>query len=81
MALTTVASVYAGFVGGELVRAHYNSLTPEQQAIWDQKRLIHHGQLGVLMAGTGLLLMNPGYTPLISGLGVGLVISDRDDLV
>jgi len=80
VAIALGAGLTAYFVG-EAFKARYNSLTPEQKLVWDQNRILHHGTVGLLMTAGGLLLVHPVYTPIVTGAGMGLVISDKDDFV
>ena len=74
------ASMAAGYVAGAGANNVYNSMTPEQQAQWDQNRWMHHGTLGLLMVVVGGILVHPIYTPTLIGTGIGLAISDSKDL-
>lgn len=68
-----------GFVVGRLigdkVNKIYESRTPEEKAIWEVGRPMHHGDLGYVLAEDGKKKRDP----LMKGVGKGLMLSDIKD--
>jgi hypothetical protein len=64
-----------GFLVGSIPTDKYNSLSEAEKLEWDQKRTIHHGDLGAIIGDYGHRKSNP----FVEGLGSGLMDSDRQD--
>ena len=75
MILEGAAGLIIGYALGELANAAYDSMTPGQKQEHRKNRIMHHGEAGCLVVAAGMGAKSPG----ISGLGAGLMISDRKD--
>jgi hypothetical protein len=65
----------AGKLIGDGVNEIYASRKPEEKAIWDLARPMHHGDLGFVLAEEGKKKRDP----LMKGVGKGLMLSDIKD--
>jgi len=64
-----------GFLAGEIANEKYKSLSDSEKHVWNQERIMHHGDFGVIVEDYGRKKKNP----LVKGLGEGLKESDRQD--
>jgi hypothetical protein len=64
-----------GLLAGAIANEKYNSLSDSEKQVWNQERLMHHGDFGAIVEDYGRKKKNP----LVRGLGSGLMDSDRQD--
>jgi len=64
-----------GLLAGAIATEKYNSLSDSEKQVWDQERIMHHGDFGAIVEDYGRKKKNP----LVAGLGSGLMDSDRQD--
>jgi hypothetical protein len=64
-----------GFLAGAIANEKYNSLSDSEKQTWNQERIMHHGDFGVIVEDYGRRKKNP----LVEGLGSGLMDSDKQD--
>jgi len=65
----------AAYLVGKAVTNHYEACDRETKRQWDRERIMHHGELGCLALGAGILAKSPN---LVS-TGLGLMASDTQD--
>jgi hypothetical protein len=75
-----------GMVASEIISAYWRSRYPNAPKIYAFNRRIHHGELGVLLTLSALLLRrtNPAVSiaaSVLTGIGLGLIKDDRADIM
>jgi hypothetical protein len=64
-----------GYALGEQAKRRYEAFTPQQRDEYRKNRVAHHGEVGCIMLAVGA----GGGSPVLAGIGAGLMISDRKD--
>lgn len=64
-----------GLLAGAIANEKYNSLSDPEKQVWNQERIMHHGDFGAVVEDYGRRKKNP----LVEGLGSGLMDSDKQD--
>ena len=67
-----LGTLVAGFVVAELYKKY---ATPDEKQRWQNFVKMHHGEVGAVMAGVGLLAKSPK----LIGSGLGLMLHDKAD--
>ncbi len=70
-----LSGIAIGACAGECANVIYRNCSQEEKVRWQDKRVMHHGELGVYAVATALKTRSP----FLTGLGIGLAISDIDD--
>jgi hypothetical protein len=73
-----ISGILGGLTGvliGEIANASHAECTPQEKRKWADNRIMHHGEFGVYTAIVGAA----SKSPFLTGIGLGLVISDLDD--
>ena len=75
-----------GIIASEIFSAYWRSRYPNPPKVYAFNRRIHHGELGVLLTLSALLLRrtNPAVSiaaAVLTGIGLGLVKDDRADIM
>jgi len=73
--LELAAGGILGYGLGQIPNEAYASCSPEQRMRWDQTRILHHGELGLMAIAGGAAAKSP----FTLGIGVGLAMSDSRD--
>jgi len=74
--LEGVAGALVGYALGELANERYRESTPEERELWRRNRIMHHGKLGSLILIDSVGRKRPFY----AGTGIGLMLSDLQDI-
>lgn len=70
-----LSGVAVGAAAGECANILYRNCDEAKKIQWQKKRLMHHGELGVYAIATALKTGSP----FMTGLGIGLAVSDIND--
>jgi hypothetical protein len=63
------------YILGEIARGAYEDCSPAEKENWRKNRIMHHGELGVILMNAGKKSGNPDLVLA----GAGLALSDIDD--
>jgi MFS family permease len=64
-----------GLFLGIFVNSSYARFSEEQKRHWKENRLAHHYFIGLIALIVGIV-----FSPLIAGIGIGLIVTDLRDL-
>jgi len=68
-----LAALAGGYILAEVYKKYF---TPQQKQKWENYVNTHHGEAGVLMAASGLVVKSP----TLIGSGIGLMLHDKNDV-
>jgi H+/Cl- antiporter ClcA len=63
-----------GLLAGLLFVYSFRRFTPAEKRHWEENRLMHHYSWGLVALLVGI------FSPLIAGMGIGLILTDIGDL-
>jgi hypothetical protein len=64
-----------GFFLGIFVNSSYTRFSQGQKKHWEENRIAHHYLLGLIALIVGIV-----FSPLVAGIGIGLIVTDLRDL-